>query len=274
MRIVIAGQDEVALRLAEALQHEHALTLIVPDTMDDQRLPRLDVRVLRGRMTSSRVLREAGVEEADCRAETLGGAFAVVVGAGRRRGGVDSTGSLASDVSFPATVRGELAARLAGVGVTAAAAISPAALGGVEACCVTDPAAADGAGDSPGVERETTEGEFDAAIESSATGIMIGTGSAGDRESAWACSEGKPPVSLPSYVSGRLGRRTFANLESVGATRVGESAVRSLVARGEAIPANPSPARRASTFGADPGSEPIATTSGIGSGSSPADMIV
>jgi hypothetical protein len=88
-----------------------------------------------------------------------------------------------------------------------------------------------------GVERETAEGKLDAAMESSATGINIGTG-------------------------------------SVGAAGIGESSALALVARRGAIPANLSPARRDLTVGSEAGSGAIAMTFGIGSESIPADMIM
>ena len=65
MRILIAGDDEVALRIAEAVMEDHAVTLIRSGTSDDVRLARLDVEVINGRMTSSRVLKQAGVADAD-----------------------------------------------------------------------------------------------------------------------------------------------------------------------------------------------------------------
>jgi len=65
MRVVIAGDDEVALRLAEALMVNHAVTMIHDDDADAVRLARLDVSLAAGRMTSGPVLRAAGVETAD-----------------------------------------------------------------------------------------------------------------------------------------------------------------------------------------------------------------
>lgn len=208
----------------------------------------------------------------------------MIVGVGRRRGGRGSAGVPASDGSVAATMRGEFAARLAGVGVTAAKAISSATLGGVGVGGATDSAATERAGGSLGVEREPTGGPFAAAMEPAGTATGTGTDTAEGRdtvrESDGACSEENPFASLPWYVSVRSGRREFANLESVGATGItfitgiAESAPRSIVVRGEATPANPSPTWKASTSGADTGSGVAAMTLGIGAARRPADMIV
>ncbi|MDJ0973926.1 MAG: Trk system potassium transporter TrkA [Planctomycetota bacterium] len=65
MHIVIAGADELAFRLVEGLMHRHQVTLLVPEGTDDTRLARLDADIVVGRITSSNMLRTAGVEHAD-----------------------------------------------------------------------------------------------------------------------------------------------------------------------------------------------------------------
>jgi hypothetical protein len=112
-----------------------------------------------------------------CGAETLGGLFSMALGLGRLR----EVGGLArvavEDASGFATTRAELAERVAGVGVTAARAISSSVgvgvgvgLGGAMAVA---PAAR--AGDSFALERETPEGSGDVVGELSATGMGTGT---------------------------------------------------------------------------------------------------
>jgi len=170
-----------------------------------------------------------------CRAETLGGAFAVFavsVGSGRRGGDAGSVGVLASDASVAATVRGEFAARTAGVGVTAPRAISAAALGGVRGGDATDFAPAEPARGSFGVTPEATAAALDASMEPTATGTGTGTATGGavegceppcESDSAW--SGWNSPNSLPSSFCGRLDRREFANLASEGAAGISESAL-------------------------------------------------
>ncbi len=63
MRIVIAGDDEVALRLAEALMEDHEVFLICPDP-GDPRIGRLEVEPVQGRPTSSEILRQARTHKA------------------------------------------------------------------------------------------------------------------------------------------------------------------------------------------------------------------
>ena len=65
MRITIGGDDDVALRLAEALMVEHAVTLIIPEKVRGTQLDRLDVQVVSGSTTSGDVLAEAGVGDAE-----------------------------------------------------------------------------------------------------------------------------------------------------------------------------------------------------------------
>ena len=90
-------------------------------------------------------------------AETLGGLCGALVDLGRRRGVEGSAGVSARDVSGVAAARPDLAAMTAGVGVTAARAISSATLGGAGLGRATDFIVADGAGRSIVVEPETTE---------------------------------------------------------------------------------------------------------------------
>ena len=65
MRVLIGGEDAVAFRLAEALMHEHEVTVLLPESVRDTRLDRLDVAVMHGSPTSGETLRDAGVEQVD-----------------------------------------------------------------------------------------------------------------------------------------------------------------------------------------------------------------
>ena len=65
MRIVIGGAEELAFRLAETLMQDHHVGLICPESSRSTRLDRLDVDVAYGSPTSTSVLRQARVEEAD-----------------------------------------------------------------------------------------------------------------------------------------------------------------------------------------------------------------
>ena len=65
MHIVIGGRDETAFRLAEALMVDHEVTLICPSTAHATRLERLDADVVYGTITSTALLRSAGVPDAD-----------------------------------------------------------------------------------------------------------------------------------------------------------------------------------------------------------------
>lgn len=66
MRIMVLGAGNVGRAVVEALHDEHELTLV--DT-DAERLSaladRYDVRTVEGNGTTKRVMREAGVEDAD-----------------------------------------------------------------------------------------------------------------------------------------------------------------------------------------------------------------
>ncbi len=65
MRIVIGGAEELAFRLAEKLMDEHQVALICPESSRSTRLDRLDVDIVYGSPTSTSVLRQASVQEAD-----------------------------------------------------------------------------------------------------------------------------------------------------------------------------------------------------------------
>ena len=65
MRVIIGGEDDVAIRLAEALMQDHEVTVLVPDSVRDARLDRLDVHVMHGSTTSGDTLRAAGADTAD-----------------------------------------------------------------------------------------------------------------------------------------------------------------------------------------------------------------
>ena len=65
MRIVIGGEDETALRLAEALMGDHEVALLCPEQSRSTRLDRLDVEAVYGPLTATGLLRRAGAAEAD-----------------------------------------------------------------------------------------------------------------------------------------------------------------------------------------------------------------
>lgn len=65
MRIVIGGDDEVALRLAEALMTSHEVVLLVGHEVPPSRLERLDVETIHGSVSSPEVLGKARVGKAD-----------------------------------------------------------------------------------------------------------------------------------------------------------------------------------------------------------------
>ena len=65
MRIVVLGAGNVGRAVVEALHSEHEITVI---DVDDARLAladRYDVRTVEGNGTTKRVMREAGIEDAD-----------------------------------------------------------------------------------------------------------------------------------------------------------------------------------------------------------------
>lgn len=65
MHIVIAGEDEAAFRLVEALAADHAVFLICPETAAGPRVDRLDVQPIYGDIASLSALRAAGIGSAD-----------------------------------------------------------------------------------------------------------------------------------------------------------------------------------------------------------------
>jgi trk system potassium uptake protein TrkA len=66
MRVVIAGDDEVALRIAEGLMQRHeVVVLFAGDGAMPTKLERLDVAVIQGSPSSRIVLEDAGIAQAD-----------------------------------------------------------------------------------------------------------------------------------------------------------------------------------------------------------------
>jgi trk system potassium uptake protein TrkA len=65
MRILIGGEDDLAVSLAEVLMQEHDVTVLAPTTMRGSSLDRLDVEVRWGFCSSSTALQAAHVERAD-----------------------------------------------------------------------------------------------------------------------------------------------------------------------------------------------------------------
>jgi Trk K+ transport system NAD-binding subunit len=67
MRIVIGGDDEVALRLAETVMASHEVVLLVGHDVPPSRLERLDVETIHGSVSSPEVLGRARVGEEPAR---------------------------------------------------------------------------------------------------------------------------------------------------------------------------------------------------------------
>ncbi|HBF22229.1 MAG TPA: Trk system potassium transporter TrkA [Planctomycetes bacterium] len=65
MRIVIGGEDDVAVRLAEALQVEHDVTVVAPSWARGSKLENMEISVVHGLCTSGEALAEADIEHAD-----------------------------------------------------------------------------------------------------------------------------------------------------------------------------------------------------------------
>ncbi|MBC8370826.1 MAG: Trk system potassium transporter TrkA [Planctomycetes bacterium] len=65
MKITISGEDNIAVRLAEALMHEHEVSLIVPKAVENPVFDSLNVQVFRGSQTSTKLLKEACIFDSD-----------------------------------------------------------------------------------------------------------------------------------------------------------------------------------------------------------------
>ena len=65
MRIVIGGEDDVAVRLAEALQAEHDVTVVAPGWARGSKLEGMEIKVVHGLCTSGEALAEADAAHAD-----------------------------------------------------------------------------------------------------------------------------------------------------------------------------------------------------------------
>ena len=65
MKITISGEDTIAVRLAEALMHEHEVTMIIPKNVENPVFDTLNVQTFRGSQTSSKLLKEACIFDAD-----------------------------------------------------------------------------------------------------------------------------------------------------------------------------------------------------------------
>ncbi|MCA9521192.1 MAG: Trk system potassium transporter TrkA [Myxococcales bacterium] len=65
MHIVIAGEHETAVRIAEELMDDHDVVLIASTETTIARLDELDIQVIHGLPTVAGILREAGVHNAD-----------------------------------------------------------------------------------------------------------------------------------------------------------------------------------------------------------------
>ncbi len=65
MNVLVAGDDDTAFQIAEALMVSHQVTLLVPATANRATLERLDVEVVTGTATDRTALDSAGVAEAD-----------------------------------------------------------------------------------------------------------------------------------------------------------------------------------------------------------------
>ncbi|NUN12510.1 MAG: Trk system potassium transporter TrkA [Myxococcales bacterium] len=65
MFILVAGEDEVGFRIAEAVMSQNHVVFLAPDNLSSARLDRLDVEVVNGSCSSPDVLRRAHVNQAD-----------------------------------------------------------------------------------------------------------------------------------------------------------------------------------------------------------------
>lgn len=65
MHVVIAGEQEMAVRIAEELMDEHDVVLVTSGSTTIARLDELDIRVINGLPTVAGILREAGAQNAD-----------------------------------------------------------------------------------------------------------------------------------------------------------------------------------------------------------------
>lgn len=65
MRVLIGGEDELAIALAEVLMQEHDVTVLAPTTLRGTSLDRLDVEVRWGLCSSSSALQNANVGSAE-----------------------------------------------------------------------------------------------------------------------------------------------------------------------------------------------------------------
>ncbi|MFT7516891.1 MAG: trk system potassium uptake protein TrkA [Myxococcota bacterium] len=65
MKITISGEDSIAVRLAEALMHEHEVSLIVPKAAESTEFDALNVQIFRGSQTSAKLLKEARIFDTD-----------------------------------------------------------------------------------------------------------------------------------------------------------------------------------------------------------------
>jgi trk/ktr system potassium uptake protein len=65
MRVLIGGEDDLAVRLAEALMADHDVTLLVPETARGPRFDQLDVELRWGSCSSSTALQAAHIEDVD-----------------------------------------------------------------------------------------------------------------------------------------------------------------------------------------------------------------
>ncbi|MAW61233.1 MAG: Trk system potassium transporter TrkA [Planctomycetes bacterium] len=65
MRVLIGGEDELAVSLAEVLMQDHDVTVLAPSSMRGSSLDRLDVEVRWGSCSSSTALQSANVDQAE-----------------------------------------------------------------------------------------------------------------------------------------------------------------------------------------------------------------
>jgi trk system potassium uptake protein len=65
MRVLIGGEDGLAVRLAEALMSEHEVVLLAPESARGPRFDKLDVEIRWGSCSSSSTLESAGIDQVD-----------------------------------------------------------------------------------------------------------------------------------------------------------------------------------------------------------------
>ena len=65
MKIIIGGEDVIAVRLAEALMHQHQVSIIIPKNCENAEFDSLNAQIIRGSVTSTKTLKESDIFDSD-----------------------------------------------------------------------------------------------------------------------------------------------------------------------------------------------------------------